>query len=89
MVAAAMRIYCRRNKRMTYALKRSQIVKNDYSLLNYGFFRSSMFSFASLQKLIVSWLFKNKIAKRKLMYIIKRTVIIYLFIFFSVISGKV
>lgn len=57
---------------MTYALKRSQRVRNDYSLLNYGLFPSSMFSFASFKKLIVSWLCKNKRAKRNLMYIGKR-----------------
>lgn len=47
-------------------------MKNDYSLLTYGLLQSSVFSFASLQKLIVSWLFKNKIAKRNLMHIRKR-----------------
>lgn len=78
-VAAAMRIYCSKNKRMTCALKRSQIVKNDYSLLNYRLFQSSMFSFASPQKLITSWLFKTKIAERSLMHIIKRTAIGFLF----------
>jgi len=41
MVAAATRIYCRRNKRMTCALKRSQVEKNYYSLINDGLFRAA------------------------------------------------
>jgi len=40
-VAAAVRIYCRRNKRMTYTLKRSQVVKNDYRPLNCRLFRGA------------------------------------------------
>jgi len=41
LVAAAVRVYCRRNKRMTYTLKGSQIVKNGYRLLNYRLFRAA------------------------------------------------
>lgn len=63
--AAAIRVYCRRNKRMTQTLNRGQIVTNYYSLLNYGLVQSSMFSFASIQKLIVSWLCGNKEREKK------------------------